>query len=54
MNSFLNELKQWSFANFPEKFAAALPKLIVFIVVIAVGFWLSKLAGKLMVKILES
>ena len=54
MNSFLSELKQWSFANFPEKFAAALPKLIVFIVVIAVGFWLSKLAGNLMVKILES
>ena len=54
MNSFLSELKQWSFANFPEKFAAALPKLIVFIVVIAVGFWLSKLAGNLIVKILES
>ena len=54
MNSFLSELKQWSFANFTERFAAALPKLIVFIVVIAVGFWLSKLAGKLMVKILES
>ena len=54
MNTFFSSLKQWSFENFPEKFAAALPKLIVFILVIVIGFWLSKLAGNLMVKILES
>ena len=54
MNSFFSELKQWSFENFPEKFAAALPKLIVFILVLVIGFWLAKLAGDLIVKILEN
>lgn len=54
MNSFLTELKQWSFENFPEKFAAALPKLIVFILVLVIGFWLAKLVGDLTVKILEN
>lgn len=54
MNSFFSELKQWSFENFPEKFAAALPKLIVFILVLAIGFWLAKLVGNLTVKILEN
>lgn len=54
MNSFFSELKQWSFENFPEKFAAALPKLIVFILVLVIGFWLAKLVGDLTVKILEN
>ena len=54
MNSFFSELKQWSFENFPEKFAAALPKLIAFILVLAIGFWLAKLVGNLTVKILEN
>lgn len=54
MGAFFSDLKQWSFENFPEKFAAALPKIIVFVLVIVVGFWLAKLAGNLMVKILEN
>lgn len=29
MGTFFSDLKQWSFENFPEKFAAALPKIIV-------------------------
>ena len=54
MGAFFSDLKQWSFENFPEKFAAALPKIIVFVLVIVIGFWLAKLAGNLMVKILEN
>ncbi len=54
MGSFFSSIKQWSFENFPEKFAAALPKLIVFILVIVVGFWLASLLGNLIVKILEN
>ena len=54
MGAFFSDLKQWSFENFPEKFAAALPKIIVFVLVIVIGFWRAKLAGNLMVKILEN
>lgn len=54
MDALINNIKQWTFENFPEKLAAAMPKLISFILVMVIGFWLAKLAGNLIVKILES
>lgn len=53
MHSFFETFKQWSFENLPEKIMDALPHIISFVLVIVVGFWLSNLAGKLLVKILE-
>lgn len=53
MHSFFETFKQWSFENLPEKIMDALPHIISFVIVIVVGFWLSNLAGKLLVKILE-
>lgn len=54
MDALINNIKQWTFENFPEKLAAAMPKLISFILVMVIGFWLAKLAGDIIVKILES
>lgn len=53
MHGFIDTFKQWSFENLPEKIIDALPHIISFVLVIVVGFWLSNLAGKLLVKILE-
>lgn len=54
MGSFFSDFKQQSFEQLPEKILESLPKLIVFILVLVIGFWLAGLAGKLIVKILES
>ena len=54
MHSFLQTFKDWTFENLPEKIMDALPHIISFLIIIIVGFWLAKLAGKLLVKILES
>lgn len=54
MRDFLNTFKDWTFENLPEKIMNALPHIIAFAVIIIVGFWLSNLAGKLLVKILKN
>lgn len=54
MNEFISSLKTWSFENLPEKLIGALPHIISFILIIVIGFWLSGVIGKLLVKILES
>ena len=54
MREFLNTFKDWTFENLPEKIMNALPHIIAFAVIIIVGFWLSNLAGKLLVKILKN
>ena len=54
MESFFSSFKQLSLEQLPEKFMESLPKLIVFVLVLVIGFWLAGLAGKLIVKILES
>lgn len=54
MESFFSSFKQLSLEQLPEKFLEFLPKLIVFALVLVIGFWLAGLAGKLIVKILES
>lgn len=54
MGSIVNELKQWSFDNFPEKIMSALPRLIVFILVLVIGFWIARIIGDLIIKILKS
>lgn len=54
MHSFLQTFKDWTFENLPEKIIGALPHIIAFVVILVVGFWLSNLAGKLLVKILKN
>lgn len=54
MESFFSSFKQLSLEQLPEKIIELLPKLIVFVLVLVIGFWLAGLAGKLVVKILES
>lgn len=54
MHSFLQTFKDWTFENLPEKIMGALPHIIAFVVILVVGFWLSNLAGKLLVKILKN
>lgn len=53
MGSFFETFKEWTFENLPEKIMNALPHIIGFLLVLIVGFWLSDMAGKLLVKILE-
>lgn len=53
MHDFFQSLKSWSFENMPEKIMNALPHIIGFAVILAVGFWLASMAGKLLIKILE-
>lgn len=53
MGNLVQSIKDWSFENLPEKIMGALPHIIGFTFVMIVGFWLSNLAGKLLVKILE-
>ena len=50
---FLEQLKQWSLENLPEKIASFLPHFLAFILVLVIGCQLSKLIGKLLVKILK-
>lgn len=54
MGEFISSFKEQSFEEFSQKIVEALPKLLLFVIVIVVGFWLAKLAGDLIVKILES
>lgn len=54
MGEFFNNFKEQSFDEFSQKFIEALPKLLVFVLVIVIGFWLARLAGDLIVKILEN
>lgn len=53
MHNFLEQFKQWSIENLPEKIMEALPHLVSFIIIIVIGFWLSSVVGKLFVKLLE-
>lgn len=53
MKSFASVFKEWTFENLPDKIIGILPHLIGFVLVLAVGFWLANLTGKLLVKILE-
>ena len=51
--SFFDTFKQWSFDNLPEKIIDALPNIISFILIIVIGYWLSGVAGKLVIKIMQ-
>jgi len=53
MHSILETFKTWSLENLPEKLFNALPHIIGFLLVIIIGFWITGLAGKLLVKIME-
>lgn len=49
MNLF-EQLKTWTSENFWDKLLGFLPNLVGAILTLAVGFWLAKLAGNLLVK----
>lgn len=51
--SFFENIKRWGMENIPERIYTAIPKIIVFTVILVVGFWLARKAGKLLVKILS-
>lgn len=51
--SFFDGVKQWGLESLPGKVMDALPHIIGFVLIIAVGFWISGLIGKLLLKIME-
>ncbi len=53
MESFFSSFKQFGLEQLPEKLIESLPKLIVFVLVLVIGFWLAGFTGKLIVRILE-
>lgn len=48
--NLLEQLKTWTSENFWDKLLGFLPNLLGAIITLAVGFWLAKLAGNLLVK----
>ena len=48
--NLLEQLKTWTSENFWDKLVGFLPKLFGAILTLAVGFWLAKLVGKLLIK----
>ena len=53
MGNFIEFFKERTFETLPDTIIHILPKIIGFAAVLIIGFWLSNLAGKLLVKILE-
>ena len=53
MSRFFQYFKEWTFENLPEKILEALPHLIIFLVIIIAGFWISNKISELLVKILK-
>lgn len=51
--TFMQTIRQWGLENIPAKIYDIIPKLIVFTLIIIIGFWLSNKIGKLLVKILD-
>ena len=52
--NLLEQLKTWTSENFWDKLLGFLPNLFGAILTLAVGFWLAKLVGKLLIKGLTS
>ena len=48
--NLLEQLKTWTSENFWDKLLGFLPNLFGAILTLAVGFWLAKLVGKLLIK----
>ena len=48
--NLLEQLKTWTSENFWDKLLGFLPELIAAVLMLAVGFWLAKLVGKLLTK----
>ncbi|HIT53831.1 MAG TPA: mechanosensitive ion channel [Candidatus Fimivicinus intestinavium] len=48
--NLLEQLKTWTSENFWDKLLGFLPELIAAALILAVGFWLAKLVGKLLTK----
>lgn len=53
MGNFIEFFKERTFETLPDTIIHILPKIIGFAAVLIIGFWLSNLAGKLLVKILQ-
>lgn len=51
--TLVQTIRQWGIENLPEKIYNIMPKLIVFVAIIIIGFWASNKIGKLLVKILD-
>ncbi|MBP9988293.1 MAG: mechanosensitive ion channel family protein [Ruminococcus sp.] len=49
----ISSIKQWSFENLPEKLYIFLPKILSFVLILVIGFWISNKLGKLLVTILN-
>ena len=48
-----NSFKSMYFDTLPDKIIAMLPSMLWSLVIVIVGIWLGKLAGKIVVKILK-
>lgn len=50
----LENLQEWTRNNLVEKVIDFLPHLLLAVIILGVGFWLSNLVGKLVVKTLKN